>query len=317
MNPLAFLIRPLKRTLVVAAGLACLTAAAAHAEELEHPVKPFLWKVEGGEAKKPSYLFGTVHVGKGPASHLHPLAAKAFDEATAVHTEAPMDMATQIGAATQMMRKDGKTLSQSIGEDLVKQLDTELKAVSPALNAKPFEPMKTWAMALMVPMLKLQLDGTKPLDMQLWEKAAKDGKKTAGMQTVADQLSGFNDFKEEEQVIYLKETLRALREDREAGKDSLQALVDAYISGDMAKVQVEFNKSLQATLDGEHKELGDRLMKKLLDDRNVIMADYIDAAIKKSPEDVNFFAAGTGHYMGDNSVRALLEKKGYKVTLVE
>ncbi len=314
---MTFLLRPLKRTLAAAAAAGCLIASAAHAEELEHPVKPFLWKVEGGEAKKPSYLFGTVHVGKGPASHLHPLAAKAFDEATAVHTEAPLDMATQLGAATQMMRKDGKTLSQSIGEDLVKQVDAELKVVNPAFNAKLFEPMKTWAIALMVPMLKLQIDGTKPLDMLLWEKAVKDGKKTAGMQTVAEQLSGFDTFKEEEQITYLKETLRSMREDREAGKDSLQALVDAYITGDMAKVQEEFNKSLKGALDGDNKELGDRLMKKLLDDRNVIMADYIDATIKKSPEDVNFFAAGTGHFMGDNSVRALLEKKGYKVTLVE
>lgn len=317
MNVMTFLFRPLKRTLAAAAAAGCLIGAAARAEELEHPVKPFLWKVEGAEVKQPAYLFGTVHVGTGPASHLHPLAAKAFEEATSVHTEAPMDIATQMGAATQMMRKDGKTLSQSIGDDLMKQLDAELAAVNPAFNAKLFEPMKTWAMALMVPMLKLQLGGVKPLDMLLWEKAAKDGKKTAGMQSVAEQLSGFNDFKEEEQIIYLKETLRAVREDRQTGKDSLQALVDAYISGDMEKVQVEFNKSLKASLDGDNKELGERLMKKLLDDRNVIMADYIDATLKKSPEDVHSFAAGTGHFMGDNSVRALLEKKGYKVTRVE
>jgi uncharacterized protein YbaP (TraB family) len=256
-------------------------------------------------------------VGKGPAATLHPVAAKAFGEATAVHTEAPMDMVTQMGAIKHVIRKDGKTLSASIGPDLVKQLDVELKAINPALTAQPFEAMKTWYIALMVPTLKAQFGGIKPLDMLLWEKAAKEGKKTAGMQTVADQLSGFNDFKEEEQVIFLAETLRYTREDREAGKDSIQALVDAYVSGDLVKVEEEFNKSLKATLDGEHKELGERLIKKILDDRDVIMGDYIDATLKKSPEDVHFFAAGAAHFMGDVSVRSLLEKKGYRVTRME
>lgn len=316
MNPLTLLVRPFKRTLAATAAVCCL-ASAAPAEELAHPVKPLLWKVEGGEAKKPAYLFGTVHVGKGPAATLHPVAAKAFDEATAVHTEAPMDMASQLGATTLVIRKDGKTLTDSIGPELSKELDVELKAISPALSAKTLNSIKTWYMALTVPMLKLQLGGVKPLDMLLWEKASKAGKKTAGMQTVAEQLSGFNDFNEDEQVVFLKETLRYTREERETGKDSIKALVDAYVTGDLTKVETEFNKSLKETLDGENKALGEKLMKKILDDRNVIMADYIDATIKKSPDDVHFFAAGAAHYMGDVSVRSMLEKKGYKVTRVE
>lgn len=32
-------------------------------ENLEHPVKPALWKVEGKDLTKPSYLFGTIHIG--------------------------------------------------------------------------------------------------------------------------------------------------------------------------------------------------------------------------------------------------------------
>lgn len=169
----------------------------------------------------------------------------------------------------------------------------------------------------MLPMLPFQLEGGKPLDMALWDRAEKAGKKTAGMQTTAEQLAGFHDFNEQEQVVLLEETLRLLKKDRDEGKDSTRDLVDAYVSGDVEKIEAECDKALKATSEGEHKELGERLIKRLLTDRDVIMADYIDATLKKSPDEVHFFAAGAAHYTGKNGVRAHLAKKGYTVTRME
>jgi uncharacterized protein YbaP (TraB family) len=299
---------------VALAGLSFLSSA--HAE-LAHPVKPLLWKIEGPAMKAPSYLFGTIHVGKGPVATLHPVADKAFKESKSLHTEAPFDAATQAGAVALVMRKDGKTLAQSIGADLAKQLNGELKRINPALDATPFQPLETWYVAIMLPMLPLQLDGTKPLDMLLWDRATEDGKKTAGMQTTAEQLAGFKDFNEAEQVLLLKETLHFLEKERDEGKDSLKDLVDAYITGDPAKVEAECEKSLKLMTEGENKELGERLIKRILHDRDVIMADYIDETLKKDPDGMHFFAAGAAHYTGKAGVRSYLEKKGYKITRIE
>ena len=58
-------------------------------------------------------------------------------------------------------------------------------------------------------------------------------------------------------------------------------------------------------------------LKRLLKDRDVIMTDYIAATLKEAPGSMHFFAAGAGHYCGEDSVPALLEKKGYKVTRIE
>jgi len=284
--------------------------------EPEHPVKPLLWKIEGPEVKKPSYLFGTIHVAKGPAATLHPAAEKAFAEATSVHTEAPFDAATQAGAVQLVIRHDGKRLSDSIGEKLSKRLDEELKLINPELGTEPFQSLKTWYVAIMLPMLPFQLEGGKPLDMELWDRAEKDGKKTAGIQTTAEQLAGFHDFNEKEQVILLSETLRLLKKDRDEGKDSTKDLVNAYISGDVEKIEAECDKSIKATSEGEHKELGERLIKRLLTDRDIIMADYIDDTLKKSPDDIHFFAVGAAHYTGKSGVRALLAKKGYLITRI-
>ena len=75
-------------------------------EEMKHPEKPLLWKVEGKGMKEPSWLFGTIHIGEGPIVTLHPAADKAFENSDAVYTEVPMDMATQIGLAQHFIRKD-------------------------------------------------------------------------------------------------------------------------------------------------------------------------------------------------------------------
>ncbi|WP_265594767.1 TraB/GumN family protein [Haloferula sp. BvORR071] len=300
-----------------AAVAGCALLCSAQGEDLKHPVKPLLWKIEGEKVKKPSYLFGTIHVGKGPASNLHPAAVKAFAEATVIHTEAPMDAASQLGAAELVMRGDGSNLADSIGPEIRSQLDAELKQINPALDSEILGQFKTWYVAITLPLLKLQLEGSKPLDMQLWERAEREGKKTAGMQTIAEQLAGFNSFNENDQVALLSETLRSQREDREAKRDSIQLLIDAYLTGDTQKIVAEFERSFRETIKGEHKELGERLIKLVLKDRDVIMADYMDATLKKSPEEIHFFAAGAAHFAAGDSVRSLLEKKGYKVTRVE
>ena len=60
-----------------------------------------------------------------------------------------------------------------------------------------------------------------------------------------------------------------------------------------------------------------RIIKRILTDRDAIMADYIEAALKKSPDEIHFFAAGAAHYTGKENIRVRLGKKGYKITRIE
>jgi uncharacterized protein len=292
--------------------------APAHAEEeAKHPLKPLLWKVEGKELEKPAYLFGTIHLSKEVVTTLHPAAQKAFDEAGALHVEIAMDAASLQAAVPLIMRKDGKTLADSIGKELSAQVDAELKLVNPALDATPFQPMKTWYLAATLPVLKDQLGGGEPLDMKLWERAAKAGKKTAGMETIEGQTKGFDELAEADQVILLEETLTLLKKERAEGKDTMKALLAAYVAGEPAKIVEEFDKGLREMAEGEHKELGERLMKRILTDRDKIMADYIMASLKKEPATTHFFAAGAAHFCSEKSIRSHLEAAGYKVTRIE
>jgi uncharacterized protein YbaP (TraB family) len=306
--------RSIPRLAIAAAAL--LSAIAPVCAAPEHPVKPLLWKVEGPGLEKPSYLFGTMHVGGKAVVTLHPAAEKAFEEATALHTEAAMDMKSQLASMKDMMRTDGKMLDASIGEGLAKRFEAELQKINPELNAAPFQPMKTWLVAYMIPFLPEQMKGIKPLDMVLWERAEKAGKKTAGMQESKDQVAGFNQLTEDEQIALLGATLDSLDKDRRAGRDRMKEAADLYVAGDIEKLDAFATESLAELTGGKDAPLMKKLTEAILKDRDVIMAEYIGATLKKNPEDVHFFAAGAAHYAGPDSVRSMLEKKGYKVTRI-
>jgi uncharacterized protein YbaP (TraB family) len=154
-------------------ALAILPQLVFSEEAPTHPVKPLLWKIEGKGLSKPSYLFGTIHLGSGPLAKLHPAAEAAFEQSDVLYTEIPFDQKTQLGATRLLLRNDQKTLVQSIGEKLKNRLDEELAAINPQLDSEPFQSLKTWAVAATLPMLKAQIGGEqmrkKPTASKPWK----------------------------------------------------------------------------------------------------------------------------------------------------
>lgn len=301
---------------VALVGVFSMGPAHLSAQELEHPEKPLLWKVEGGDLEKPSYLFGTIHLGTGPLAKLHPAAAKALDSADFVYTEVSFEPAMQMAMADSAVRKDGKTLSESIGPELTSQLEAELKRINPALDLEPLEQFKTWMVGMTLQVLPSQLKGEKAVDLLIWETADAAGKACEGLEKAGDQIAIFDDFSEPEQIAILSETLRMMREDRAAERDSIAALIAAYVAGDPERIQAEVDASVKAMAEGEHKEIGVRLMKRLLADRDVSMSETMAAKLAAHPGRSHFFAVGVGHYVGEPNIRSYLRDKGYTITRI-
>lgn len=298
----------------IAAGVLALPV---FGQEAKHPDKPLLWKIEGNGLKKPGYLFGTIHLSNPVIGNLHPAAAKAFDGADALYTEIPMGAEEQMRLVPMMMRKDGKTLNQSIGPELSTALNAELKAVQPSLDSTPFQALKTWAVMATLPVLKSQLEGNEALDAMLWKKASAAGKDTLGLETALGQINIFEQFSEEESVKMLDETLKGLKEDREAGVSTIDLLVAAYVSGDPAKLEAELNRSDDRMKEGGNKALAERFLKLLMTDRNLSMAATIDKSLRIDPSRSLFFAVGAGHLIGKEPINDHLAKKGYTITRVQ
>lgn len=285
-------------------------------EKLKHPVKPMLWKIEGKELKKPSYLFGTIHLSDSRLTTLHPLAQQAFEQANAVYTEIDLSPANQMKAAMFFMRQDDKTLEEVIGKETLTALDAELKLIKPGLDARPFEKMHVWAIALMLPQLKVQMQGQKALDLQLWERAQKAGKKTAALETLEDQLGKFDKFTLGDQKELLDTTLKMMKLAREKGIDPYQSMIDGYLTADQEALVKEMSKTSFMGIKIINPETQKKFLRLLLDERNKGMAKSIQKTLEDPDAGSCFFAAGTLHYLGDKSVNSLLQEVGYKVTLV-
>jgi uncharacterized protein YbaP (TraB family) len=306
IHPAISLLRPL--------ALVIPLIVTAIAEEVAPPDKPLLWKIEGGELKKPSHLFGTIHITTPRIEKLHPAAQRAFDAADTVATEISLDPKTQMAAVALMMRKDDKTLSESIGDDLAAKLEATLKGINPQLDAAVFDPMKTWAVAMAVVLLPQQLEGRKALDDLIWKRAAKAGKETLGIEEMKDQFAAFEVLDEAEQVIYLRVALEKFEENNRL----LREMIADYEKGDGEAINRTMVESMRDLGDGEkEKAIGEKLVKSLLTERDRTMAETIDKMLRQDPAKSRFIAVGAGHLVGNASIRAHLEKKGWKISRID
>ena len=279
---------------------------------IKHPLKPMLWKVEKKGAKT-SYLFGTIHLSDKRVVTLHPLAQKAFEKADCLYTEVNLSATGQLLASMQMVRKDGKTMKESLGKELVKGVNQELARINDKLTIEIFNTMKTWVIGVTLPMLEEQLSKKKALDQQLWERAEKAGKKLGALETLEEQMGQLDKLTEQEQVRYIKLTLEELKKDRKRKVPMMDQLVAAYLRGNEQGILKFFDQGQM----GEDPELGKKFLSLLLDERNVRMAKNVEKFMGEAPDKIHFFAAGTAHYVGDKSVVSLLKKKGFKVSRVE
>lgn len=306
-SPIAFAIR-----LIV--PLAALTWHASADEAAAPPDNPLLWKIESDALQKPSHLFGTIHLTTPRIAKLHPAADRAFEQADAVVTEITLDPKTQLEGVALMMRDDGIKLSESIGPDTAAKLDATLNGMNPAFTAELFEPMKTWAVAAAVVLMPYQLKGNKSLDQLLWQRATREEKSTSGLEEMKDQLAAFEGgLSEAEQVTYLRATLENLDESAAL----VEQIIASYEKGDenaigdlMVRSIRDFGKNEQ------ERDIGKRLLKRLLTDRDVTMAATIDSLLKKHPGKSYFFAVGAAHLICDSSIRKHLEAKGYRITRI-
>jgi len=213
------------------------------------------------------------------------------------------------------MRDDDMPLSKVAGKEVAEAVNRELKAINAQFTVEPFSQFKIWALALILPQLPDQIEGKTPLDMQLWDRAKKAGKRTAALETPEQQCAGLDELTLGEQKQLLKATLGIMRKGRELKVYAYGELVDAYLEGDAAKIDGIMAKLsyLGISID---KALSDKLLEKLIHVRNRGMAETIAKALSTPDADSCFFAAGVAHYVGKKSVGEILRAEGYTVTRV-
>ena len=258
---------------------------------------PLLWRVEGAH---PSYFFGTLHSADPRVSAIAPAALAALASSRSFHPE--VDLSPEIAGqmAARLFNPAAPDLETRLPPALWRRVRTAgariglpeplLRHLSPGLAGLLFA----------VPPDTTDLDAT--MDGQLSARARALGLTIAALETLDEQLDLFDRLAPAPAQAFLAEAL----DDSDAGYAQLARLIDAYASGDEARiaavVQEEFARpAVRALADP------------LLHHRNEIMAARAEPWLRKGGA---FVAVGAAHLVGRRSVIERLRARGFKITRV-
>lgn len=258
-----------------------------------------LWKISGNGLRKPSYLYGTIHLKDARVFQFGDTVLAAFDACKAVAGELDMDsMGNPFAALRMVMMPKDTTLEMLLSEQdyaFVKQKAQE------QLGNKAFlvDRMKPFFTAALFTLDDMQTDSTLSVDEYFQKRGKKRKMKVTGIESVQEQMNAINSISLKEQADMLVESLKETGET----DDYSDKFIQLYLNQDIGKLEQAFHDQ----------ESSDMFMQSLLFGRNRIMADRIAVLIRKQP---TFVAIGAGHLAGKEGVINLLKDKGYTLTPV-
>ena len=282
--------------LIAAVASAALTlfASPAHAE-------PAMWVVK--DADSTLYLLGTFHLIKPDTHWRSDKIEAAFKDSDELWLEASPN--SNEAMLQKLLLKYGfdrqHPLSGKLnGDDWAKvQSAAELGGVP----VEAVEQMRPWLAALtlvVAPMMKEGYDPEKGADRQLELSAQSGNKIVKTFETPGQQLELFSSLPQQSEVAFLIQTLDEIA----AGPKYVDRMADAWLAGDTGE--------LEAMVLNGMKEDAPELYDALIVRRNLDWCNQIETVMKGAG--TSFVAVGAGHLVGDQSVPAILAKRGFTVT---
>jgi uncharacterized protein len=277
--------------LILCSLLVCL---AARADGALHS----LWELHGKH--NTVYLLGSIHVLRPRDYPLAPALLDAYGKANAVLMEVNMEEIGSAEVQTEMlgsaMLPEGRTLSGILGAERYARADALAREVGVELSL--FDQFAPWFVAEAISQQQLMQLGFQPesgVEMYFMARARTDGKSMAGLETVHDQISIFENMSMDTQADYLLSSL----EQAHGLAAEVDSMVHAWQRGDtqwfVEELQSEFGRD-------------PRLYQSVLVTRNRKWVPKIEALLN---EDKNYLViVGTGHLVGAGSVIDLLKKDG-------
>lgn len=254
-----------------------------------------------------AYLFGTVHVGQTAFYPLEPEVMKALSQANKLILEVDIrdaDVLQQALIKYGMYPAD-QTLAQHVSSDTLSKLKRALISLDVAYDN--VARMKPWMVANVLLIKELEVHGYPPeqgIEMYFLSLAKQQGKSVAELETAGYQLSLFDSMTPAQQEIYLRESMADLA-DGSTLRKSLH-LLTAWRNADSKELMQSFRE-----LQTDKSATSSFEQKVLIDGRNPTLAKNIEAQLKQ--DKTSFVAIGAFHLLGEKSVPALLQQRGYQV----
>lgn len=271
---------------------------------------PFLWKVSG---EHEFYLFGTIHLPDPTVTILAKEVDEALSDSDAFYSELDLSEENTMLIRQSMWLPEKKNLYDYLPSDLEQEINQYLAAINPDLNLEFFAKQKIWVLAITLTVLEQQLKypNHPPLDTVLYNRAVALGLSTGGLETADEQLEVFTNLTVDQQLVFLKDTVEFMQSTLNDKTSFVEQSLNNYLNGDLNGLMSNLMPYMKDN------DFYDQLLNRLIDQRNVNMANKMLELLALSPEKKYFFAIGAGHFWGENSIHSILEEQGYKIQTVE
>ena len=271
--------------------LGCLTA---------HAASP-VWAIHGDH--NTVYLAGSVHLLKASDSALPAAFDRAYSGSRTLVMELDLGKVDPMAAATWMaghgMLPEDSSLRKVIGDARYQRVSTE--ATRLGVPMEMIDRFAPWVLGLQLMELQYAKDGfdsQSGVEQQLEHRAQADGKPTAGLETLEEQLGFFEVLSPEQQAKFLDLVLNDLHD----VESDTQSVVTAWRAGDATR--------LAALLSDEYKQFP-ALYRSLVTERNKHWEPQIEQLLHD--KDNYFVVVGALHLVGESGLLELLRKGGFKV----
>lgn len=260
-----------------------------------------MWKIEGKDAQKGCYLFGTSHMIE-KEYFIFPEKLKKIVAKSDVLVMELAGLPNQMEAMKYLLLKEGQfsdyfTTAQM--DSIYIWADSTLH-----MNKAGFDA----SMSKMKPFVAVQLatqmqfmGKTESYEMTLIDIANSNKIEIQGLETIAQQMSIFDNLSKEQQAEMVMSSIR----DPQAGTTMLKKMEEIYAQQDIDGLYT-FIKQEESVIQEEQAEF--------LDHRNL---NWIPKIKEVCGNKKTFIAVGAGHLGGPNGVIRLLQKEGYTITPVK
>src|SRR5882724_3573339 len=258
-----------------------------------------LWKITGNGLKKPSYLFGTMHILCAEDAKLSDSLKAAIHDCEEVYFEIDLDdFAGMINSMKFMRMNDSKKLSDLLSKDDYTKVKSYFEnhggAVLPFSMLERFKPL---LISSLIEENDLDCKTTNGMELVIMKEARADDKKINGLETAEFQAGLFDSIPYENQARDLVNYIDSV----DVYKKMTTDLADVYRRQDLGKIE-ELTVTGDATISN--------YLDLLLYGRNRRWADTLNSLLHQKSL---LIAVGAGHLPGEQGVINLLKKKGYDV----
>jgi uncharacterized protein YbaP (TraB family) len=258
-----------------------------------------LWKITGNGLKKPSYLFGTMHILCAEDAKLSDSLKAAIHDCEEVYFEIDLDdFAGMINSMKFMRMNDSKKLSDLLNKDDYAKVKSYFEnhggTVLPFSMLERFKPL---LISSLIEENDLDCKTTNGMELVIMKEARADQKKINGLETAEFQAGLFDSIPYEKQARDLVNYIDSMPVYKKMTTD----LADVYRRQDLGKIE-ELTVTGDATVSN--------YLDLLLYGRNRHWADTLNTLLH---EKSLLIAVGAGHLPGEQGVINLLRKKGFEV----